>query len=579
MKVRETELTEIDRQIIKYIKENDKKIYKEIIQNDPRLEIFLALSNIRENIINWYPFENNSTILEIGTNYGEITEILCENAKKVVSYEIQKEKIEAVKKKLKNKKNLKIVDSIDNIEEKFDYVTIIGIETITDYIKEMLIYAKKFLKENGKILVATNNKLGLKNNITYFGEHCETLYNYDEWNQILDSIGFTNRKFYYPMTDYKLANAIFTDKRIMGIDDISRNIIYNDENTIKFRDENNLYIEMIKNGVDFRIISNAFFIEIFNGRYVENDIRLIYFSNMRKDKYKIKTIMKNDFVSKYSYNNEGIKHIDNIKKNIDIMNKCNLKTLDFYNENHIISKCVEADTLDVIIIKKIKNDKEKAISLIKKFKKELFDKLEKCGKNNNVFDKYNIEYDESLLEDMQFTNYGLWDLIFQNCFYINEEFYFYDQEWIEEKLPINFILYRAIKYFNEIKNYLSECEIYKILEIDTKQIELFEKLDNKLQEDIRSNLIWQFQKQGKTIRDVKIEKLTDNHRINLLNIEINEKNREIENKNKEMNDKELEIISLKEQNKGLQNEINSIKNSKSWKLTEPIRKLKGQWHN
>ena len=31
------------------------------------------LSNIAQNILNWYPFEKEATLLEIGGNFGELT--------------------------------------------------------------------------------------------------------------------------------------------------------------------------------------------------------------------------------------------------------------------------------------------------------------------------------------------------------------------------------------------------------------------------------------------------------------------------------------------------------------------------
>ena len=161
---------------------------------------------------------------------------------------------------------------------------------------------------------------------------------------------------------------------------------------------------------------------------------------------------------------------------------------------------------------------------------------------------------------MKFTKYGLWDLIFQNCFYIDEDFYFYDQEWLEENVPIEFILYRAIKYFPKIKEYISIDELYRILEINEEKVKIFEELDDKIQEEKRNNEVWQMQKNGKNIEELKVQKLTDNHTINLLNIEIENKSREIEN--------------LKSEYEKARNEINIIHQSKSWKLAETLQKIK-----
>ena len=150
-------------------------------------------------------------------------------------------------------------------------------------------------------------------------------------------------------------------------------------------------------------------------------------------------------------------------------------------------------------------------------------------------------------------------MTFQNCFIINNELYFYDQEWREEVVPLDFILYRAIKYFPEIRFYLSMEELYDILNIDESMIDLFEKLDNKLQENIRNNLMWKIHKQGKTVKELKIEKLTDNHTMHLQRTALAEKNEEINN--------------LKNETGKLKQELESVYQSRSWKITKPLRKL------
>lgn len=61
------------------------------------------------------------------------------------------------------------------------------------------------------------------------------------------------------------------------------------------------------------------------------------------------------------------------------------------------------------------------------------------------------------------------------------------------------------------------------MEIDEESIRMFEELDNKLQEEIRDEIIWKYETQGKTALNIKTEKLTDNHTINLLRIENSKK--------------------------------------------------------
>ena len=550
-----------------------------IIKNEPTLENILTLSEIRENILSWYPFKENTSILEIGANLGEITGLFCQKAKKVVAIEESKTKAEIIAKRHQNKQNLEImVGDLNNIkiEEKFDYIILIGyLENKKVDFKQTLNIAKSLLDENGTILLALDNKLGMKyfsktdsTGITISNPVNKQFINLNKIYEYLKELDLSNIKTYYPMPDYKLTNVIFTDQRPLSKNDLSRNVTYNNNDTILFFDENTAYRELldIKENISKNFV-NSYLLEITN-KEINNKIKFISFSNMRKHEYKIKTIMDDEYVYKYPSNNESKKHIEETKENIEIIKESNLKTLDDYNENGIISKFSKEKTLDEIIIELFKNNqKDEAIDLMKRFKNEIKEKLKPGDIKNNVFDKYEIKYNKEDLLSMYFVKDGLWDLIFQNCFFINQEFYFYDQEWKEENLPIDFIMYRAVKYFGRLKKYISDEDLYKILEIDKGKIKLFDELDDKIQEKIRSEYMWKLTKQGKNATELKTDILTLNHQINLLNIE--------KAKNEQQISEKEQIIAQKDQEiQGLKNQLNAIYNSTSWKITKPLRNIK-----
>ncbi len=54
--------------------------------------VLYHLSRVRENILNWYPFQEDATCLEIGSGCGAISGLLCERMKKVVSVELSKQR-------------------------------------------------------------------------------------------------------------------------------------------------------------------------------------------------------------------------------------------------------------------------------------------------------------------------------------------------------------------------------------------------------------------------------------------------------------------------------------------------------
>lgn len=431
------------------------------------------------------------------------------------------------------------------------------------------------LKESDKILILLDNKLSIKS-VCQNGEKQDNLYNRKEIEDILDKYGLKYRKFYYPLPDCKMTNVIFTDNHLPDKETISRNIVFYKEDDIKKNEENAEFKKILSQDVNlFKIFANSFFIECSKNNFKDNEIEFVSFSNMRKEEYRVKTVIKGDNVYKQAENEKAEKHIQKVKSNIDILNEINLNILDKYDDLAIISSYQkEKDTLDKLIIKRLKDGQvDCAKKLINNFFKELKEKLVITDTDVNVFDKYKIGYEKSDIENLTFVKYGFWDMIFQNVFFIDDKYFFYDQEWLEENLPIEFIIYRAFTYDKELKKFLSEKEIYNNFNINEKNIGLFVKLDNKLQENTRSELSWKLHTDSIDISRAKyiIEKMEhEKEKITQDCIKLlNEKDSRIRFLEENM-EQTCNLLRQKEQ------EVELIKNSTSWKITEPLRKLRSK---
>ena len=134
---------------------------------------------VKKNIISWYPFEKGCTVLEIKANdNNQITDTLKQKAAKVLSIRI---------------------DELQNINEKFDYITLIGLEDITNNAQELFNKLKTILNQNGKILIAMNNKYSVKNLSTNEGierifNNSHKIYTLEEVIKLLETSGFYNKK-------------------------------------------------------------------------------------------------------------------------------------------------------------------------------------------------------------------------------------------------------------------------------------------------------------------------------------------------------------------------------------------------
>lgn len=201
--------------------------------------IVYHFSKVRENILNWYSFKKDASVLEIGAGCGAITGMLCKRAKKVTAVELSKRRASINYARHEKCENLEImVGNLNdmNFQEKYDYIVLNGVleyaASFTDgdtpyetFLKNM----KQYLKKDGRILIAIENRLGLK----YFSgapEDHTDLYFYGlerypnnrsvktfsklELQQLLKNSGFFGMQFYYPYPDYKFPTEIFTDTTV-----------------------------------------------------------------------------------------------------------------------------------------------------------------------------------------------------------------------------------------------------------------------------------------------------------------------------------------------------------------------------
>ena len=275
-----------EKDVISYLKEYGEEGYAKIFEKDIRWPVYYHITPIRKNILKWYPFKENAEVLEIGAGMGAITNILCDKVTHVTAVELSKQRASAIIERCQDKNNLElIIGNFNDIkfDKKFDYITLIGVleyaplYTNSDNpFKSFLDYIKTLLKDDGKLLIAIENQMGIK----YFsgapedhtGKIFDGITGYENKNGIrtfgkleltnlLKNSGFDNTKFYYPLPDYKLPTKIFSDEYMPNDTTINDYTPYvaNDNFGVIF-DEKKVYSELIKNNM-FENMANSFFVE------------------------------------------------------------------------------------------------------------------------------------------------------------------------------------------------------------------------------------------------------------------------------------------------------------------------------
>lgn len=493
-------------------------------------ENFSKTTQIRENIINWYDFKDGSNILEIGCDFGQVTKFFCNTNFKVESIEVDLEKYEYSQKILDKFKNIKLYNKnlIQYYEEKngdkFDYIIV---TTAMDRLNEFVLENKKYtafnkfleiaqnlLSDDGVILIAIDNKFAIKNfsGATFRNENSYAILEGKQKNtgvfskkeiiNILNNCEF-KYKFYYPFPDYKLPSVIYTDEYLpnKNSNKLKYLVYYNPKDTIVFNE-----IDVVKEIVKDEMLdyfSNSYFIEI-----SKNDInfckaKFISFNNFRKKENKLITKIYDEYATKQNIFEEGRKHILNIQKYIDILKVNGINIIDEVKGDLVYSKYQKLNNLNDILSEYIlDNNIDEALNLINFWYDYIKSKFSNFAIPNDklkesVFEKYDIDISKEKNNKLTFLKYGFFDFIFENIFVkMNDnkidEMLVYDQEWCEENLPIEFILYRALNnlfyYNNKIAKFLNLDELYKKYNIE-EYISEFKELENKIQESLTDNEI------------------------------------------------------------------------------------------
>lgn len=164
---------DIENTLLEYTSKYKDGEYDEVFKTDVRWPIFYHLSKIRQNIIKWYPMEKDAELLEIGAGPGAITGALCDKVKHVTCVELSKRRAICNGNRNENRDNLEII--VGNLNEvkfdkKFDYITLNGVleyaalytESSNNPYIEFLNNIKRLLKPEGKLLIAIENKFGMK---------------------------------------------------------------------------------------------------------------------------------------------------------------------------------------------------------------------------------------------------------------------------------------------------------------------------------------------------------------------------------------------------------------------------------
>ena len=571
----------IEDELLEIVKNNPKEKYNEIIFEKSNWAVLYHLSEIRSHVIEWVPITKEDSVLEIGAGCGALTTILSEKSKKVTCIELSKKRSLINANRNKDKDNIEIlVGNFQDIEisEKYDYITLIGVfEYAKSYInserpyEKFLEIIKKYLKPNGKIIIAIENKLGLKYwagcKEDHTGLYFEGLEGYpktdvvrtfskNEIHELLKESGFKNNEFYYPYPDYKLPNVIYSDDYLPKLGELDDNLRNFDADRLVLFNENAVFDSIIRANL-FQELSNSFI--IISSFEKEEKEKLIFskYSDSRDNEYKIRTSILidkrgNKKVEKIPLNKKSINHIEKIYNNYTIL-KSQYENSDFHLEtcrkldNKIEFDYIEGKTFVEILNEEFdKNGLEAVIEKIKTLKEKLYklsnnEKFEISEEFKKVFGSVKLDENKKCIKPANI------DFIGTNLIYSNGKFHIIDYEWVFNfYIPIDYIVYRIVLYYQNIsvhKEKFNLKDILRRLQITEIEESKYLKMDKSFTKFVLNKGFFLYELYQKfDMENINFSEILPE--IENYKVMVTDKDRHIGNLNNIIEDKEAKITNL-----------------------------------
>lgn len=466
---------DIEDTIINHIIQNEPEDYSQVIYENFTWPTYYHLTHLRKNLLNWYPFDQEASVLEIGCGLGSITNMLCDRCKKVTAVELSKRRATATLLRCREKENLNvIVGNLNDIEfeEKFDYITLIGVleyqgtyTNSSNPFQDFLMKIRSLLKPEGRLLVAIENQYGAKYwcgaredhtgmpfdgmNQYKAGNQNARTFSREALKQLLMKSGYDYTYFYYPFPDYKLPTVVYSEGYLpkdSNMQNMMPTYIPNSD-TIVIQ-EKGMYDDLIQNGV-FEFFSNSFLVECSFSKADEDRVIFASLSSQRQPDYRIgTTISAQRQVVKFPLENrKGIlNHLKQTMGNTAAMEAKGLKSVPaLLQDNKIQITYMTEPTLEEALLEEYRNkNKDKILEYFLLFMKQIEASSEILDPAENILYELELDTKDSGKDYGVILKIGYLDMIPRNCFIKNGELLWYDQEWKLDKIPSKYIFYRGL---------------------------------------------------------------------------------------------------------------------------------------
>lgn len=323
-------MRKFDDEIQMLLKEYNGNIRQALAEND-RLEYLYALSDQREVLLEWYDFDPEGSLLQVGADYGAMTGLFRQSVGEVTVLDEDANSLETVRLRYPMARNIRYknaslavcaeeareVENAGGKRKAYDYIVFAG--TLCKPYEENIQAAKSLLKPDGVLIVAVANSLAMK---YWAGTAREG--NALSKKKLLELLSEESASFYYPMPDYRTPVSIYSDSYLPKKGDLTRVVPAYDYPKYHMMDMGEGFDEVCEADV-FDLYANSYLVFWSQERkrlHPKEDQIFIKYNKTRKETFQIKTAICTDredaritgkigphYVEKAALSLDGVQHI------------------------------------------------------------------------------------------------------------------------------------------------------------------------------------------------------------------------------------------------------------------------------
>ena len=472
-------ISALDQKIMEYVHTCRGPYYDEEIAGESNFQVWYQLSVLRTGLLSWYPFEKEASVLEIGAGFGGLTGVLCGRCGSVTATERFVHRARALAERWKDADNLEVwAGEWSEMEfgRKFDYIILTGVlgrvcggregkEGYADYLKKL----SGLLREDGRLLVSVDNRLGLRYFCGAKEPHTNRAFDglnrypqgaggrsftREELKDIVEEAGFPALKFYYPLPDHRLVQLVYTDE-CPPEKNLKERLLpyYTDQNSLVVR-ELEIYDDIIGNGM-FPGMANSFLAECGRSADTGAAVYAALSTDRGRDAFatvihRDRTVEKRPLFAAEGNAQKLFKRLEDLREHGIPVISCRLE------DGALKMPYVEHPTLSNYIKEIALSCPEEVIRILDRLYEYILQSSEavdsSCCRLGEHLSCAGLEEGER--EAVLQLDWGpvlkkaYIELIPLNSFYnkAEDKFLFFDQEYVRDFYPAKFILFRAVYY-------------------------------------------------------------------------------------------------------------------------------------